>query len=312
MNTTRDFIGYGPTPPDFTWPNGTRLAVNLVINYEEGAERNLLDGDTTHEHLVEARYDVPGGERNLFTESTFEYGSRVGIWRLLDAMDEHRIVPTIFASALALERNPQVTEAIVRRGCDVVGHGYRWIPHSGMTREQERDNIVDCVESLHRLTGKRPQGWFTRPPNTANTRSLLVEAGLTYDTGSVSDDLPYYDHVDGRPLLVVPYSLDVNDTKFYKGQFFSADDFARYVVDCFDVLLDESVRRPRMMSIGLHPRIIGRPARFAGLLRVLDRISAARNDIWLTGPDAIAEHWRNTRPAPPGSSTSHDVGPVVR
>jgi peptidoglycan/xylan/chitin deacetylase (PgdA/CDA1 family) len=301
VTASRDFVGYGQNPPDFSWPNGARLAVNFVINYEEGAERNLLDGDTTRETLVEAKYDVPEGERELFAESTFEYGSRVGIWRTLQALDDHGVIPTVFASALALERNAPVTEAIIKRGCDVVGHGYRWIPHTGMTVDEERRNIDNCVTALVGLTGRPVKGWFTRPPNTVHTRSLLAQAGLAYDAGSVSDDLPYWDQVDGRPFLIVPYSLDVNDTKFYKGQFFTADDFARYAIDCFEVLLAESARHPRMMSIGLHPRIIGRPARLAGLLRVLDRISA-RDDVWITGRDAIADFWQERFPPAEGAA----------
>lgn len=291
----RDFTGYGPTPPDLTWPNGARLAVNLVINYEEGAERNPLDGDLVHEHLVEASYDVPGGERNLFTESSFEYGSRVGVWRLLDAFDDHGITPTVFASALALERNPAVTRALTDRGCDILGHGYRWIQHTGMSREEERRDIEDCLAALRVLTGAPVEGWFTRPPNTVHTRPLLAEAGLRYDTGSVSDDLPYYDQLATGPFLVVPYSLDVNDTKYYKGGFFTGDDFARYALDSFEVLLAESRRRPRMMSIGLHPRIIGRPGRMAGLLRVLGHLSG-RTDIWLAGRDEIARFWQQQVP----------------
>lgn len=295
----RDFVGYADDPPaDFTWPNGARLAINLVINYEEGSERNGLDGDADREPLVEAKYDVPGGERELFTESTFEYGSRVGIWRLIEALDSYDVTATVFATAVAMERNKRVTDAIVRRGYDIAGHGYRWIPHTGMSRNQEKQQIEDCTSALQKLTGREIKGWFTRPPNTVNTRSLLAECGLSYDAGSVSDDIPYWDDVDGRPFLVVPYSLDVNDTKFYKGQFFTADDFARYAIDCFDVLIAESARRPRMMSIGLHPRIIGRPARLAGLLRVLDRI-AGRGDAWITGRDQIADFWKESFP-PPG------------
>lgn len=295
----RDFVGYADDPPaDFTWPNGARLAINLVINYEEGSERNGLDGDADREPLVEAKYDVPGGERELFTESTFEYGSRVGIWRLIEALDSYDVTATVFATAVAMERNKRVTDAIVRRGYDIAGHGYRWIPHTGMSRNQEKQQIEDCASALQKLTGREIKGWFTRPPNTVNTRSLLAECGLSYDAGSVSDDIPYWDDVDGRPFLVVPYSLDVNDTKFYKGQFFTADDFARYAIDCFDVLIAESARRPRMMSIGLHPRIIGRPARLAGLLRVLDRI-AGRGDAWITGRDQIADFWKESFP-PPG------------
>jgi allantoinase len=292
----RDLVGYGQHPPDFAWPGGARLAVDIVVNYEEGAERNVLDGDTAREPLVEARYDVPDGERELFAESTFEYGSRVGIWRLLEALDSYEVVPTVFAAALAMERNPAVVDAVVARGCDVVGHGYRWIPHVGMTRERERANIRDCVDSLERLTGRPVKGWFTRPPNTVHTRSLLAECGVRYDAGAVNDDLPYYEQVDGNPFLIVPYSLDVNDTKFFKGQFFTADDFARYAIDCFDVLLAESAKRPRMMSIGLHPRIIGRPARLAGLLRVLDHL-AGRPDVWIAGRDHIADFWLDTFPA---------------
>lgn len=292
----RDFVGYGATPPDFTWPNGARLAVDLVINYEDGAERNGWDGDTEREPLVEAKYDVPDGERELFTESTYEYGSRVGIWRIMDALDQRRLTSTVFAAARAFERNPEVTKAIVDRGYDIAGHGYRWVPHTGMTREQEKANIQDCVDTIRRLTGRTVQGWFTRPPNTVNTRELLAECGLTYDAGSVSDDIPYWEDVAGKPFLIVPYSLDVNDTKFFKNQFFTGDDFARYALDCLDVLLAESVRRPRMMSIGLHPRIIGRPARMAGLLRVLDRL-AGRSDVWIPGRDHIAGFWRETFPA---------------
>jgi peptidoglycan/xylan/chitin deacetylase (PgdA/CDA1 family) len=286
----RDLIGYGANPPDFTWPNGARLAVNLVINYEDGAERNGLDGDTAREPLVEAKYDVPDGERELFAESTYEYGSRVGIWRVLDALDGHGMTATVFAAALAMRRNPEAARAMIGRGYDIAGHGYRWIPHVGLTREQEKQNIEDCVTALRELTGRTPKGWFTRPPNTVNTRELLAECGLVYDAGSVSDDIPYYDEVRGEPFLIVPYSLDVNDTKFFKNQFFTGDDFARYALDGLDVLLAESVRRPRMMSIGLHPRIIGRPARLAGLLRVLDRL-AGRSDVWVTGRDAIADFW---------------------
>ena len=294
MNT-RDFVGYGAQPPQFCWPNGARLAVNVVLNYEEGAERNRLDGDADLENLVEARYDVPDGERELFAESTFEYGSRVGVWRVLDALDDHGITPTVFASALAMERNPVATDAFVRRGCDIVGHGYRWIPHSRMTVDEQRADIEVALETLTRLTGRRISGWFTRPPNTVHTRPLLARAGIRYDSGSVSDDLPYYERVDGAPFLVVPYSLDVNDTKFYKGQFFTGQDFADYALDCFDTMLAQSARRPSMMSIGLHSRIIGRPARLAGLNRVLERISG-RDDVWIAGRDEIAEFWSDTFP----------------
>lgn len=293
----RDFVGYADNPPaNFSWPNGARLAINLVINYEEGSERNGLDGDVEREPLVEAKYDVPEGERELFTESTFEYGSRVGIWRLIEALDTYGVTATIFATAVAMERNKRVTDAFIAHNYDIVGHGYRWLPHTGMERDLEKQQIQDCVKVLQELTGRKVKGWFTRPPNTVNTRSLLAECGLMYDAGSVSDDIPYWEDVDGKPFLVVPYSLDVNDTKFFKGQFFTADDFARYAIDCFDVLVAESARRPRVMSIGLHPRIIGRPARLAGLLKVLD-VVAGRADVWIAGRDQIADFWAESFPA---------------
>ncbi|MGW6330916.1 polysaccharide deacetylase family protein [Nocardia rhamnosiphila] len=295
--TTRDFIGYGAEPPDFTWPNGSRVAVNVVLNYEEGAERNVLDGDTARETLVEAHYAVPDGDRELFAESTFEYGSRVGVWRVLDALDDAAVTPTIFATALALERNPAATEAFRTRGCDIVGHGYRWIPHAHLSVEDQRHDIERAIETIRRLTGRQVDGWFTRPPNTVYTRSLLAAAGVTYDAGSVSDDLPYYESVDGKPFLVVPYSLDVNDTKFYKGQFFTGRDFADYAIDGLGAAL--AGRRPTVYSIGLHSRIIGRPARLSGLLRVLDHL-VSRDDIWIAGRDDIAAFWRDTFPPDEG------------
>lgn len=295
----RDFVGYANKPPSFEWPGGCRLAVNFVINYEEGAERNALDGDSDREPLVEAHYEVPPGQRELFAESTYEYGSRVGVWRLLELLDQYQVTPTIFGCALALERNPAATEAFVARRCDFVGHGYRWRPHTGMTREEERDHIRRCVDSIEGATGLRVKGWFTRPPNTLNTRELLAEEGLLYDSGAVNDEIPYFQQVAGKPFLIVPYSLDVNDIKFVKGQFFIASDFAQYAIDCFEALYREGARTPRMMSIGLHSRLIGRPGRISGLERLLEHV-AKRTDVWVTGRDQIADFWAQTF-APPGT-----------
>jgi peptidoglycan/xylan/chitin deacetylase (PgdA/CDA1 family) len=295
----RDFVGYADDPPLVEWPGGARLAVSVVINYEEGAERNALDGDVDREPLVEAQYAVPLGERELFTESTFEYGSRVGIWRMLEVLDEHHVRPTIYAATLALERNPRVTQALLDRRCDFVGHGYRWLPHTGMSRDEESEHIRHCLESLQRLIARRAQGWFTRPPNTVNTRELLAEHGVVYDNAAVNDDLPYFQEVAGRPFLIVPYSLDVNDTKFFKNQFFTGRDFAAYAIDSFDALYAESARTPRMMSIGLHPRIIGRPGRIGGLRRVLEHIRT-HDDVWVAGRDEIAQLWAR-RFAPPNT-----------
>jgi allantoinase len=289
----RDLVGYANQPPEFEWPNGARLAINVVINYEEGAERSPLEGDTTRETIVEAQYTVPDGERELFTESTFEYGSRVGVWRTLEQLDEYEVTPTIFATAKALELNPLVADALVSRGCDFVGHGYRWIPHTGMDPETEREQIVRCAQGLRATVGADMRGWFTRPPNTINTRRLLAEEGVLYDCGAVNDDLPYFQPVAGRPFLIVPYSLDVNDTKFFKNQFFTAGDFAEYVTDSFDVLHRASERSPQLMSIGLHSRIIGRPGRLAGLDRALDHI-AGKPGVSFVRRDEIADFWART------------------
>lgn len=289
----RDLIGYADELPDFAWPNGARVAVNLVLNYEEGSERTPLEGDATREPLVEAHYDVPAGERELFSESTFEYGSRVGVWRLLALLDEFGIAPTVFACGQALERNPRVTAALVARGCDFVGHGYRWVPHVGMGPEREREHIARCAEAIRRTTGVEIRGWFTRPPNTVDTRRLLAAEGLLYDCGAVNDDLPYFDEVDGRPFLVVPYSLDVNDTKFFKNQFFTGRDFRDYIIDSFDALHRDGARTPRMLSIGLHSRIVGRPGRIGGLREALEHISG-HDGVWFAQREEIASFWAET------------------
>jgi allantoinase len=286
----RDFVGYGDSPPQFTWPGGARLAVNIVINYEEGAERNVLDGDTEREPLVEAHYDVPPGDRELFAESTFEYGSRVGVWRLLRLCDEFEIVPTVFGCDLAFERAPAVAQAFTARGCDIVGHGHRWIPHARMSRDEEYEHIRLCRDSLAAQFGFPPLGWFTRPPNTVATRRCLAELGFSYDCGAVNDDLPYFVNVDGRPFLIVPYSLDANDTKFFKGQFFTSTDFGDYLIDGFNEFRHESALIPRMMSVGLHSLIVGRPGRTAGLRRFFERLREC-DDIWIARRDDVARFW---------------------
>ncbi len=286
----RDLVGYGAQPPEFTWPGGARLAVNVVVNYEEGSEASPLQGDQDAEVLSEAPYVVPRGTRNLFLESTYEYGSRVGIWRLLSLLDRFRVRPTVFACAQALELNPDVTAAIVERGCDVVGHGYRWRQHINLSPAEQAEDIARCKRELERLTGRPMLGWFTRPPNTEETLRLLVENEVVYDCGSVNDEIPYFIPVEGRPLLAVPYSLDVNDIRFWKGQLSTAREFEEYGKAAFDVLYADSATTPRMMSIGLHPRVIGRPARLQGLERLLDHI-VGHDDVWLAPRDEIARFW---------------------
>ncbi|HWK28004.1 MAG TPA: polysaccharide deacetylase family protein, partial [Solirubrobacter sp.] len=197
----RDLVGYGAAVPRVEWPGGARIAVNVVVNYEVGAERNPLDGDRDVEPLVDIAYAVPAGARDLHKESTYEYGSRVGVWRLLHLLDELAVRPTIFGCGMAFERHPAVVAAFVERGCDAVGHGHRWIPHLGLDVAEQAADIRACVDTLERMTGRRVLGWFGRAPGTIDTRRLLAEAGLLYDCGAVNDDLPYFTDVEDRPFL---------------------------------------------------------------------------------------------------------------
>jgi peptidoglycan/xylan/chitin deacetylase (PgdA/CDA1 family) len=284
----RDLVGYAGTPPDFCWPGGARIAVNFVLNYEEGAERSPLEGDTDREWLVEATYVVPPGERELYLESTFEYGSRVGVWRVLDLLDHYGVAPTVFACGQALERNVPVARAFNERGCDYVGHGYRWLPPTGLGLEQERKEIRRGRDAIHAVTGQPVRGWFWRPSNTVRTRQILAEEGFLYDSFAMNDDLPYFQPVAGRPFLIVPYSLDVNDARFHKAEFVVGRDFSTYAIDAFEALVSDGT--PAMMSIGLHCRIIGRPARIGALERVLAHV-AGRDEVWIASRTQIAEFW---------------------
>jgi len=286
----RDFIGYGGNPPRVEWPGGARVALNLVINYEEGSELGAVEGDPQRELTGEAPYPAKPTERDLANESMFEYGSRVGVWRIMRILDKYDATCTIFACALALERNPPVVEAFKKHGYDMVGHGYRWISHYGMTEEQEREHIRKTRESIERTTGQRIIGWFTRPLQTVATRRILAEEGFTYDTGCFNDDLPYFEQVAGRRFLVVPYTLEQNDTRYWKNQMFTANDFFEYVRDAFDTYYEEGATHPKMMSVGLHDRIIGRPGRSQGLDRFLAHVRKFP-DVWITNRNEIARFW---------------------
>ncbi len=216
--STRDLVGYGPNPPVVQWPNGARIAVSVVVNYEEGSEYSILDGDPQGETSGESPSNVPAGERDLANESFFEYGSRVGVWRIMNLMDQYNVKGTFFCCALALERNPQVGPEIIRRGHEVMGHGNRWEEYYRMDRDTEREAIKQAVDSITRTTGQRPLGWYTRYGPSVNTRELVVEeGGFIYDCNAYNDDLPYYTEVKGEKWLVVPYSLEVNDSKFWRG-----------------------------------------------------------------------------------------------
>ncbi len=298
MHLNRDLIGYGRHPPNPKWPGGARLALNFVVNYEEGSEYSIGDGDGRTDTGLTERVSAtaPVGQRDLAAESMFEYGSRVGFWRLLRIFRERRLPLTVFACALALERNPQVAQAIREEGLDFVSHGWRWVQHSQLTEAEEREHIRKAVASLEQILGRRPLGWYCRYGPSENTRRLLVEeGGFLYDSDAYNDELPYWVKVNGKPHLVIPYTLTNNDSKFATGDFSKAADFYDFMKDAFDLLRDEGATAPKMMSVGLHVRMIGHPARAAGLVRFLDYVQRF-DDVWLCGRDDIARHWIETHP----------------
>ena len=293
MTVARDLIGYGRTPPDPKWPHGARLAVQIVMNYEEGSEYSIQDGDGfSEDQLTEGASRVPHGTRDLTAESVYEFGSRVGFWRLMRLFAERDIPITVFGCALALERHPEAAAAIVEAGHDICCHGWRWVKHWLLSEAEERDHIQRAVASLEKLTGSRPLGWYCRYGPSDNTRRLVVEeGGFLYDSDAYNDELPYWVTVEGKPHLVIPYTNDVNDTKFaHPGGFGTGDDYFAYVKDTFDFLYEEGRWRPRMMSMGLHMRLIGRPGRAAALGRVLDYIGG-HDKVWICRREDIARHW---------------------
>ncbi len=293
----RDFVGYGGRPPDPGWPGGARLALNFVINYEEGSEPSIGDGDGASEaRLTEvAQSPVPRGGRDLAAESMFEYGARVGFWRLKRLFDERELPFTLFACALALERNPVVAAAVRGDEIDVCCHGWRWIEAFRLTEDEERAHVRRAVESLARTTGRRPEGWYCRYGPSVHTRRLLVEeGGFLYDSDAYNDELPYWVEVGGRPHLVVPYSLVHNDARF-AGTVVTGGQFCEFLRDAVDFLRDEGKVAPRMMSVGLHLRLAGHPARAAGLARLLDHVREC-GDVWVTTRAAIAHHWARRHP----------------
>ncbi len=295
----RDLIGYGRTPPDPRWPGGARLAVQIVLNYEEGGESHVLHGDPASEIYL---HEVPGGkpligQRNLSVESVFEYGSRAGFWRLMRLFQERRLPITVYAVAMALARHPDAAAAMVEGGHEVASHGWRWIDYQTMPEAQERAELRLAIETIQRLTGSRPLGWYTGR-DSPNTRRLVVEeGGFLYDSDYYGDDLPFWTAVSGKPHLVIPYTLDNNDMKFCVAPGFTAGDgFFEYLRDAFDVLYAEGERgQPKMMSIGLHCRLVGRPGRFAALCRFLDH-AQSRPGVWFARRVDIARHWIATHP----------------
>jgi peptidoglycan/xylan/chitin deacetylase (PgdA/CDA1 family) len=294
---TRDFLGYGENPPDPRWPEGARLAVNFVMNYEEGSEPSIQDGEGyTETGLTEATSSSTGLKgRDLAGEGMFEFGSRAGFWRLMRAFQERGLPMTVFGCALALERNKAAAEAIRNSGFDVCCHGWRWMKHFDLSEAQEREHIQKAVVSLKQTVGEAPAGWYCRYGPSVNTRRLLVEhGGFTYDSDYYGDELPFWQTVQGKPHLIVPYSLTNNDGK-YAVTLSTSDQWFSLVKDAVDVLYKEGARHPKMMSIGMHMRILGHPARTAGLWRLLDYLQQQKQ-VWITRRVDIARHWIKTHP----------------
>ena len=294
----RDLVGYGGNPPDPQWPGGARLALSFVLNYEEGGERNILDGDAASETFLTELLGQPAleGERNLFVEDVFEYGSRAGFWRVLRLFRDHGIHFTSWAVGIALDRNPAAARAMAADGHEVASHSWRWIDYRGMAEDEEREHIRQTVETIEKLTGTRPYGWYTGRYSDNTLRLVAEEGGILYSSDTYSDDLPYWRLVEGKPFLMVPYSLDANDMKFSTTPgWMSGDDFFTYLKAAFDQLRREGETEPKMMSVGLHCRMVGRPGRAAALARFLDYVKGF-DDVWIAKRIDIARHWMKVHP----------------
>ncbi len=290
----RDLLGYGPTPPQAGWPGGARLALSLVLNYEEGGENTVLHGDAGSEQFLAdigpAHIEPLVGARAYNTESMFEYGSRAGFWRIHRLLTSRQVPLTVYGVGMALERNPEAAKAMAAAGWEVASHAYRWINYAGMAEAEEREQMQRAIEAVRSTVGERPVGWYCGRVG-ANTRRLVVEeGGFLYDSDSYADDLPYWNYEHGRPHLILPYSLDNNDLRFSTNGIFTGEDFFDYIRDAFDLLYAEGARTPKMMSVGLHCRLAGRPGRINGLARFLDHVQA-HDDVWITLRRDIAAHW---------------------
>jgi allantoinase len=295
----RDLAGYGPNPPHAQWPDKARVAVQFVLNYEEGGENCVLHGDPASEMFLS---EIVGAQpfeaaRHMSMESIYEFGSRAGVWRVLNLFRERQIPITVFGVAMALERNPLVAEIALKDGHEICSHGYRWINYHGMPIEMEREHMRLAIEIQKRVTGERPLGWYTGR-TSENTRDLVAEeGGFLYDADDYSDDLPFWSRVVDKPHLVVPYTLDTNDMRFATPQGFnSGEQFFTYLRDAFDTLYKEGEQAPRMMSIGLHCRLTGRPGRFKALKRFVDHV-LSHDRVWLARRVDIARHWHEKHPA---------------
>jgi len=293
----RDLVGYGATPPHPRWPNEARVAVQFVLNIEEGAESCILNGDACSEaYLHELQGRPPReGERDLSVEGMYEYGSRAGVWRILHLFGERKLPLTAFAVGRALELNPEIGHALAASGHEIAGHGYRWLDYRGIPEDEERRHILLTLEIIERICGKRPAGWYTGRVSRNTRRLLREETGLLYSSDAYNDDLPYW--LDGSPPhLVIPYTLVNNDARYLlPNGFASGEDFFRVLRDAFDLLWLEGVKSPKMMSVGMHGRISGHPARAMAIARFLDYV-LDHDAVWICRRVDIAEHWMAEQP----------------
>ena len=295
LSYDRDLIGYGAQPPDPAWPGGAKLAIQFVVNYEEGGENCILHGDAASERFLSEIVGAESwvGQRHMSMESLYEYGSRAGFWRLHRLFTSMGLPLTVFGVAMALERNPAAVQAMLKADWEIATHGWRWIDYATMSEVEERHHIQRAIEIHTRMTGSRPLGWYTGRDGVNTTRLVVEEGGFEYIADSYADDLPYYKTVGEKKALIVPYTLDTNDMRFATPQGFnSGTQFYDYLTDAVDVLLEEGrAGAPKMLSVGLHCRISGRPGRTAALRRFLEYVSERRTEIWVAKRIDIARHW---------------------
>ena len=291
--STRDLVGYAGRPPQPNWPGAARLALSLVVNVEEGAEFSLLSGDDRNELMPETGRLMQGAP-DLCMESQFDYGARAGLWRLLDLLDRFGVKATFSCCGRAVANTPLLAREPLARGHEVSAHGWRWETHAGMAEAEERAVIAGTVAAIEQACGQRPLGWHTKSSASLNTRRLLLEeGGFLYDSDAYDDDLPRTVQVQGTPHVVLPYAFDTNDMRFAPGQgFVQPEDFSRYCISAFDMLLREGATAPKMLSIGLHLRLIGRPARLRGLELLLEHVRRHQQAVWVARRVDIARHWR--------------------
>jgi putative urate catabolism protein len=294
----RDLKGYGASPPNARWPGGARLALQIVLNYEEGGENCILHGDSASEAFLSEIVHAHAleGVRHMSMESIYEYGSRVGVWRLKRLFDRYKVPVTVFAVGMAVEKYPEPVQALHAAGHEICSHGYRWIDYQYVDEATERSHMAKAIKVIEDAIGERPLGWYTGR-SSPNTRALVVEeGGFIYDADDYSDELPFWDMQYGKPQLVIPYTLDANDMRFATAQGFNTgSQFLQYLKDSFDVLYAEGAESAKMMSVGLHCRISGRPGRFAALEQFL-RYVRSHDDVWICRRIDIARHWHAEHP----------------